>query len=105
MATTRAAIGSRVGHRERSEVGVGARVGTVLLYVVLTFLALVTAYPFWWMVIAATRRSATILTTPPPLWFGDALAKNYDDLMKAIPFWRAGFNSLMVAAISTVLVL
>ena len=104
MATT-ARTTMQTSSKERATVRPADLVKKTILYVVLTVLALLTAYPFWWMLIAATRRSATILTTPPPFWFGDALLKNYTDLMKAIPFWRAGFNSLLVAAISTVLVL
>lgn len=77
----------------------------VIMYVVLTLVALLAAFPFYWMLVASTHRSATLLTSPPPLVFGGALAQNYNELVAGLPFWRNMFNSLEVAGISTVLVL
>ncbi len=75
------------------------------IYFLLTGLALMTAFPFYYMLVTSTHRSATILRIPPPLWFGDALMQNYIDLVDALPFWNALWNSLAIAVIHTTLVL
>ncbi len=80
-------------------------IGTTIMYVALTVMALVSVFPFWWMIVAATRRSETILTIPPPLAPGDSLMQNYNELFARLNFWRAMLNSLFVAGIGTVLVL
>ncbi len=97
----------RVRSRRRSserEHGFGL-LSSIFMYLVLTIVALLAVFPFYWMIIASTRRSATILTLPPPLLPGDALMTNYNELLAGLPFWRAMFNSLFVAGVTTVLVL
>jgi ABC-type glycerol-3-phosphate transport system permease component len=79
--------------------------GMVLIYALLIGLALVMAFPFYYMLVASTLRSADILTIPPPLWFGGSLIQNYTDLLAALPFWNALWNSFAIAAIHTLLVL
>ena len=91
--------------RGREHIGGVDRFTMAIMYAVLTLMAVVAAFPFWWMIVAATRRSDTILTVPPPLWPGDALRINYDELTASLPFWRAAANSLFVGAVSTALVL
>lgn len=81
------------------------RVSMVVMYVVLTLIALVAVFPFWWMIVASTRRSASILTLPPPVLPGSDLLTNYNELMSRIPFWGAMFNSIFVGGMSTLLVL
>lgn len=80
-------------------------VGMALIYALLTVIALITAFPFYYMLVTSTHRSAQILRIPPPMWFGDALVQNYLDLVDALPFWNALWNSFAIAAIHTVLVL
>jgi ABC-type glycerol-3-phosphate transport system permease component len=95
----------------KEKVGSGGRdrlsgpVGMFAIYFLLTGLALMTAFPFYYMLVTSTHRSATILRIPPPLWFGDALMQNYIDLVDALPFWNALWNSLAIAVIHTTLVL
>lgn len=79
--------------------------GMALIYMMLTGMAILTAFPFYYMLVTSTHRSATILRIPPPLWFGDALVKNYQDLIDALPFWAAFRNSLTIATTHTLLVL
>lgn len=79
--------------------------GMAALYGVLVTGALLTAFPFYYMLVTATHRSATILRSPPPLWFGDSLITNYNELLANLPFWNSLFNSVAIAAIHTTLVL
>ena len=79
--------------------------GGVLMYLVLSLLAIISIFPFYWMLIASTRRSDTIATSPPPLTPGTALTQNYNELMAQIPYWRSTFNSFFIAFTHTVMVL
>ncbi len=91
----------RVGGRDQ----LAGPVGMVVLYGVLVIGAVLAMFPFYHTLVNSTHRSATILRTPPPFWFGDSLAQNYTDLINALPFWNALFNSFAIAAIHTILVL
>lgn len=93
----------RAGMKERSKGR--ERLDSILMYLILTSIALVSVFPFWWMLVASTRRSATILTAPPPVLPGDALLLNYQQLMQQLPYWRNTLNSLFVAGVHTTLVL
>ncbi|MFO7167310.1 MAG: carbohydrate ABC transporter permease [Chloroflexota bacterium] len=79
--------------------------GMTVLYAVLIGGALVTAFPFYYMLVTSTHRSATILKIPPPLWFGNALVTNYNELLANLPFWNSLWNSLAIATIATTLTL
>ncbi len=96
-------VPSRLRGSER-ERGFGL-LGSILMYVILTVIAVLSIFPFWWMIVASTRRSATILTLPPPVIPGDALITNYNELLAGLPFWQSMFNSLYVGVVSTALVL
>jgi multiple sugar transport system permease protein len=91
----------RAGRRDR----LAGPLGMVFLYVVLIGIALLTAFPFYYMLVASTLRTTDILTIPPPAWFGGALIQNYNELVAALPFWNALFNSFAISALHTVLVL
>jgi len=73
-----------------------------LLYLLLIALVLVTLFPFYWMFVLATHTQGEIFSAPPPLWFGDALERNYGGLLDRVPFWRNLWNSVYVALIATV---
>jgi multiple sugar transport system permease protein len=80
-------------------------VAMTFIYTFLTFLALLTAFPFYYMLVASTQRTSEILRIPPPLWFSASLSLNYSDLVDALPFWNALFNSIAISTIHTLLVL
>ncbi len=93
----------RTGNLQREK---GMSMPTLIaMYAVLTFVGLLSAFPFYWMLVASTHRSATILTSPPPMIFGGALTQNYQELMSQLNFWRSMWNSILVSGISTILVL
>ncbi|MBS3933599.1 MAG: carbohydrate ABC transporter permease [Truepera sp.] len=73
-----------------------------LLYLLLIVMVLVTLFPFYWMFVLATHTQGNIFSAPPPLWFGDALERNYESLLSRLPFWRNLWNSVYVAMIATV---
>ncbi|MDZ4720999.1 MAG: carbohydrate ABC transporter permease [Roseiflexaceae bacterium] len=92
---------SRSNNRDR----LAGPVGMFVLYAVLIGTALITSFPFYYTLVTSTHRTAAILTLPPPLWFGNDLLTNYNDLLHALPFWNSLFNSFAISSISTVLTL
>ncbi|MEN9934227.1 MAG: hypothetical protein RLZZ387_806 [Chloroflexota bacterium] len=79
--------------------------GMTVLYAVLIGGALLTAFPFYYMLVTSTHRTSEILSIPPPLWFGNDLITNYNELLANLPFWNSLWNSFAIASIHTVLVL
>jgi ABC-type glycerol-3-phosphate transport system permease component len=79
--------------------------GMAALYAVLIGGAVLTSFPFYYTLVTSTHRTAEILSIPPPIWFGNDLMTNYNELINALPFWNALFNSFAISAIFTVLVL
>ncbi|MBL0727644.1 carbohydrate ABC transporter permease [Piscinibacter sp. HJYY11] len=66
--------------------------------------ALIMLAPFYFMFVFATHTNTDILSVPPPLWFGDALLDNLNELVAQRPmFWRSVGLSLWIATASTVL--
>jgi multiple sugar transport system permease protein len=76
-----------------------------LLYAILIGAALLAAFPFYYTLVTSTHRTSAILTIPPPIWFGSDLITNYNELLDALPFWNALFNSFAISTLHTVLVL
>jgi ABC-type glycerol-3-phosphate transport system permease component len=92
---------SRSNNRDR----LAGPVGMFALYTVLIGGALISSFPFYYTLVTSTHRTAAILTMPPPLWFGNDLITNYNDLLHALPFWNSLFNSFAISSIATVLTL
>lgn len=97
------AVKNKSGPSERDRLA--SPIGMVALYGFLIVGAIVTSFPFYMMLVTATHRSATILNIPPPLWFGDALIQNYNELLNSLPFWNSFWNSASIATVHTILVL
>jgi multiple sugar transport system permease protein len=74
-----------------------------ILHLVLIALALTMLFPFFWTVSAALKGDDAVLATPPQLLPTPAHWENFAAVMQAIPFWQLLFNSLLVAAVTTVL--
>jgi multiple sugar transport system permease protein len=92
---------SKPSERDR----LGSPLVMALLYAVLIGGAIVTSFPFYLTLVTSTHRTAEILSIPPPLWFGNSLVQNYNELLASLPFWNALFNSFAISALTTLLVL
>jgi len=103
--TTQGSFTSRRASRSTGRDRLMGPAGMTALYAVLIIGSLITVFPFYFMLVTSTHRSETILRIPPPLWFGDRLVANYNDLLAALPFWNSLWNSVAIAAIHTALVL
>lgn len=76
---------------------------SIALHVVITAGALLFLMPIFWMVLSATKANNVILAVPPTFAFGDALAANWADLSRDLPFLRNVANSVGIAVIYTIL--
>lgn len=74
-----------------------------ILHLVLIALALTMLFPFFWTVSASLKGDEAVLATPPQLLPNPAHWENFAAVMQTIPFWQLLFNSLLVAAVTTVL--
>ena len=77
--------------------------GRLVMYLLLSLIAVVTAFPFYWMFILASQSPGEIFHTPPHLWFGRSAVENYHSLIQALPtFWRNMWNSIYIAVMATI---
>lgn len=97
------AVKSKPGSSERDRLA--GPLGMTMLYAILIGGALLASFPFYYTLVTSTHRTSAILSIPPPLWFGGDLVQNYNELLDALPFWNALFNSFAISTIHTVLVL
>jgi len=75
----------------------------IFLYVALSVAALTFIYPFLWMIGASFANMQEIGTMN--LWPAHPSWKNYETMIGKIPIWHSLFNSLLVAAFTTLLVI
>lgn len=75
----------------------------ILLYVALSLAALTFIYPFLWMIGASFASMQEI--GKMNLWPSHPSWKNFKTMIEKIPIWRSLFNSLLVAAFTTSLVI
>jgi lactose/L-arabinose transport system permease protein len=74
---------------------------SVVLHVAITLGALLFLLPIFWMVLSATKANHVILAVPPSFAFGDALAANWADLSRNLPFIRNVANSVGISVVYT----
>jgi ABC-type glycerol-3-phosphate transport system permease component len=75
---------------------------TIWIYVILGIAALTFIYPFLWMIGASFASMQEIVTMA--LWPAHPTWHNFTAMVQKIPIWRSLFNSLLVAAFTTSLV-
>lgn len=86
--------------RPRGGAGIGSRPG-FLAYGLLVATLVGFAYPLWWSVVVASGTNATRGETLPLIPGGNFWA-NAAQVMDAIPFWLALWNSFVVSSIITI---
>jgi ABC-type glycerol-3-phosphate transport system permease component len=74
----------------------------ILIYVILGIAALTFVYPFLWMIGASFASMQEIGAMA--LWPAQPTWHNFTTMVQKIPIWRSLFNSLLVAAFTTSLV-
>jgi ABC-type sugar transport system, permease component len=79
---------------------------TVILYVVLVFVILLSVFPFVWMLANSFMSEAQIYSIPPRFWpeklFKKGMWDNYKTVLNSYSFFRYILNSLFVAGLASV---
>ncbi|WP_149823733.1 carbohydrate ABC transporter permease [Streptomyces tailanensis] len=94
-ATTRPATGAR---RLRRPKGLSA-------HILLMLAVLISVFPFVWTIVMATNTTKDIYKSPPKLTFGSHLLENIRNVLNTIDFFGSMLNTVVVACVTTVLVL
>lgn len=87
--------------RRRRRIGVG----TVLLYVLLTLVAVPFLLPLYWMFSTAIKSRGAVFENPPQFFPADPQWQNFVTVFQEGPFLLQFFNSVYIATITTVGVL
>jgi len=74
-----------------------------IAYLALIVIAILMLFPFLWMVATSLTADAQLFVTPPQLVPSPAQPENYGRVSDLFPMGRFLFNSVLVAAVSTVL--
>jgi ABC-type glycerol-3-phosphate transport system permease component len=74
----------------------------ILITLVLLALSIFFILPLYWTAVFATRTLNEVFQFPPPLWFGDNIVQNYQNIAAVFPPFRPILNSLIVAVPKTI---
>lgn len=75
------------------------KVGKLILYVVLSFGAIVMVLPFIWTVLSSLKNMGQTFSYPVKIFPDPVVWENYPESLSALPFGRAYWNSFYIAAI------
>ncbi|MFJ7335256.1 carbohydrate ABC transporter permease [Streptomyces sp. NPDC101116] len=81
------------------------RPGGLTAHIVLVLAVLVSVFPFLWTIVMATNTTEDIYKSPPKLTLGSHLLENIRHVLDTIDFFGSMLNTLVVACVTTVLVL
>lgn len=65
--------------------------------IILIFMCAVFILPFYWMITIALKSNNELLSYPPTLWPHDPQWGNFKAAVEAVPFWRATWNTSVIA--------
>lgn len=74
-------------------------------HILLVLAVLISVFPFVWTIVMATNTTGDIYKSPPKLTFGSHLLENIRNVLNTIDFFGSMLNTLVVACVTTVLVL
>lgn len=77
------------------------KASTVLSYVFIIIMALITLFPFIYMILASFMTYQEAISIPPKLLPANFEWQNFQEAMKQAPFVRYFFNTVLVAGLST----
>ncbi|MFN8493877.1 MAG: carbohydrate ABC transporter permease [Caldilineaceae bacterium] len=97
MATTRAALpASSIKYKPVR------KPQTLLIYLALIGLGAFFTFPFLWTVLSALKSPREIFVFPPPIFPEKFMWSNFVEVVRQVPFFRFGLNTLTVALLSVV---
>ncbi|MFI7407966.1 carbohydrate ABC transporter permease [Streptomyces sp. NPDC049627] len=74
-------------------------------HILLVLAVLISVFPFLWTIVMATNTTKEIYQSPPKLTFGSHLLENIRHVLNTIDFFGSMLNTVVVACVTTVLVL
>ncbi|MFI6010949.1 carbohydrate ABC transporter permease [Streptomyces sp. NPDC051243] len=74
-------------------------------HILLAVAVLISVFPFLWTIVMATNTTKDIYQSPPKLTFGSHLLENIRNVLDTIDFFGSMLNTIVVASVTTVLVL
>lgn len=77
----------------------------VIVHLLLLIGLVASIFPFYWMIVMSTNTTADIYHVPPKLFFGGNLLVNVTHVLQNINFLQNFTNTLVIAVVTTVLVL
>ena len=78
---------------------------SIMVYAFLVLFALFMFFPFYWMIISSLKSASEIAQKPPTIVPVNPSLENYLIAVKKVPLGRYMLNSLIVAAVSSVIIL
>lgn len=78
-------------------------VGSVIVLLILLFVAFLIVFPFVWMVVTAFKHEADIRSFPPVLFSGNYTLDNFKNIWERIPFLSYYKNTLIFAGGVTII--
>ena len=89
--------------RERAYRRLTTRLGTVLSLAWLAFLLLFLLFPFYWVIMTSFKGDDQIRTMSSPFWPSPWTLTNYEHMLMETGFPRWFWNTVQVAAVSTII--
>lgn len=88
----------------REEKTIRQKLGSIIPYLILTIVSVISIFPFIWTGIASTHTSSQVFQSEWALRLGNNFANNYRNLCKFSDVWLNLFNSIFIAVVYTALV-
>ena len=82
-----------------------SRTRRVIVHLLLLIGLVISIFPFYWMIVMSTNTTGDIYRVPPKLFFGGNLLVNITHVLQNINFLQNFFNTLIIAVVTTALVL
>src|SRR4051794_4687858 len=79
-----------------------AGLGRAVVYVAITLLAFLAAFPFYWMIVGSLMRRVELFSRVPRLWPAEPTWAAYVRIFDLVPLGRYFFNSIFVALVTVV---
>ena len=78
------------------------KIMSILQYVILIILSIISIFPFYWMIVAATNKSVDV--SKGTLMIGSHIVENFKSLMASdLNYFGAFKNSIIIAVVTTTL--
>lgn len=78
------------------------KISSILAYIFLIILAVITIFPFIYMILAGLMSHQEVTSIPPTLWPKSFQWHNYADVFAKSPFLRYFINTILVATVTTI---